>query len=606
MCGLNLIYAYHSVAPEPCERELLTTRDHMRARGPDDEGKWISEDGRCAFAHRRLAIIDLDHRAAQPMVSRCGRYAIVFNGEIYNYRELREELLRDGHQLRTESDTEVLLELFAREGVEAFARLVGMFALAIRDEREKTVWLARDTYGIKPLYYADDGWTLRAASQVKALVAGGGVSNDPEPAGLVGFYLWGSVPEPFTLYQEIRAVPPGHFVKVGLLGPEVAEPFLPLESLYRISEPSEPDASVIRDALLSSVRRHLVADVPVGLFLSAGIDSSALLAAVHALDPDRAAEMTAVTLGFEEYRNSANDEVPLARQIADKYGACHSVRMVGGEEFQADLPQILEAMDQPSIDGINTWFVSKAAHEAGLKVVLSGVGGDELFAGYPSFRDVPRWRARMMLPARIPGAGLAWQAAMTALGPKLGANPKLAGLLRHGGTWAGAYMLRRGLFLPHELKTLLDPDLLERGLERLKAQGAMNSIIRSAPKNPVARVSLMESALYMRNQLLRDADWASMAHSLELRTPLVDVELLRAIAPIQPSLDGKAFLADAMELNSDVRDRPKTGFTTPVGRWIEAGESREHAVEPWVRGWARSVLPASGNSLVPCGQESQL
>ena len=603
MCGLNLIYAYHAVAPAPSERELLTTRDHMRARGPDDEGAWFSADGHCALAHRRLAIIDLDHRAAQPMKSRCGRFVIVFNGEIYNYRQLRQELLQAGVNLRTESDTEVLLELFARDGEAALSRLVGMFAFAIRDEREKTVWLARDSYGIKPLYYADDGWTVRAASQVKALVAGGAISADPEPAGLVGFYLWGSVPEPFTLYQEIRAVPPGHVVRVGELGAEQPRPFLDLPSLYRTDASRQPDVEAVRGAVLESVRRHLVADVPVGLFLSADIDSSALLAAMHAIDPERVT--TAVTLGFSEYEGTAGDEVPLARGIAARYGTDHRVRTVHAEEFHQDLPRILEAMDQPSIDGINTWFVSKAAHEAGLKVVLSGVGGDELFAGYPSFRDVPSWRARLMVPARIPGAGRAWQAVMTTLGPKLRANPKLAGLLRHGGTWAGAYMLRRGLFLPHELKALLDPQLLERGLERLNAQGAMRSLTRSAPKNPVARVSLLESALYMRNQLLRDADWASMAHSLELRTPLVDVELLRAVAPMQHALTGKDILADAMDLEPQVRNRPKTGFTTPVGRWIEAEESRGHAGEPWARGWARWVLPPGGNSQVSCGPASQ-
>lgn len=587
MCGLNLIYAYHPVAPEPSERELLKTRDHMHSRGPDDEGMWFSVDGRCAFAHRRLAIIDLDHRAAQPMVSRCGRYVIVFNGEIYNYRELREELLRDGAQLRTESDTEVLLELFVREGVAALPKLIGMFAFAIRDEHEKTVWLARDTYGIKPLYYADDGWTVRAASQVKALVAGEGVSTDPEPAGIVGFYLWGSVPEPFTLYQEIRAVPPGHVVKVGGLGPEIAEPFLNLSKLYDVAGSVEPDRDAVRAAVRDSIQRHLVADVPVGLFLSAGIDSSALLAGIHDLDPERAAATTAITLGFSEYSNSKDDEVPLARDIAARYGAHHHTRTVGEREFRADLPRFLDAMDQPSIDGINTWFVSKAAHEAGLKVVLSGVGGDELFAGYPSFRDVPKWRKRLMLPSRTPGLPMLWRALAGRLGSQFGANPKLAGLLTHGGTWAGAYLLRRGLFLPHELNTLLDPDLLARGLRRLDHHGGMHALLSSAPKNPTARVSMMESALYMRNQLLRDADWASMNHSLELRTPLVDVGLLRKVAPMQHSLSNKSVFAAAMDLAPEVRDRPKSGFTTPVAQWI--GSAVQDSTEHWARTWARRI-----------------
>lgn len=594
MCGLNLIHAYHPVAPEPTERELLATRDHMRARGPDDAGVWFSADGRCALAHRRLAIIDLDHRAAQPMVSRCGRFVMVYNGEIYNYRELRRELLKDGAELRTESDTEVVLELFAREGVKALARLVGMFALAIRDEQEKTVWLARDSYGIKPLYYADDGWTVRAASQVKALVAGGAISDDPEPAGLVGFYLWGSLPEPFTLYQEIRAVPPGHYVRVGELGPELAQPFLSLESIYRDAERVAPSADAIRHAVTASVRRHLVADVPVGLFLSAGIDSTALLAAIHAIDPERAAQTTAVTLGFADYRDTDNDEVPLARRVAERYGARHAVRMVDEAEFRTDLPRILDAMDQPSIDGINTWFVSKAAHEAGLKVVLSGVGGDELFAGYPSFRDVPRWRRRMWLPSRIPGLGRLWRGIATSLAGHTGITPKLAGLVEHGGTWAGAYLLRRGLFLPHELHELLDPALIANGLRRLRERGLIPELLRHAPADPIGRVSLLESALYMRNQLLRDADWASMAHSLELRTPLVDWKLLQAIRPMQHALAGKAILADAMGLDAEISNRPKTGFTTPVGGWTAPDSESRRRRPAWARYWCQHVARAKG------------
>jgi len=524
------------------------------------------------------------------MVSRCGRYVIAYNGEIYNYRELRRELVEGGIELRTESDTEVVLELFARDGEAAFARLVGMFALALYDRQQRSVRLARDSYGIKPLYYADDGWTVRAASQVKALIAGGGVCQDPEPAGVVGFYLWGSVPEPFTLYQDIRAVPPGHVVRVGELGAETARPFLDLPGLYNAPDREPVEADAVREALLASVRRHLVADVPVGLFLSAGIDSTALLAAIHAIDPDRARATTAVTLGFTEYEGTAGDEVPLARRVAARYGADHRVRVVDEAEFRRDLPEILAAMDQPSIDGINTWFVSKAAREAGLKVVLSGVGGDELFAGYPSFRDIPRWRRRMILPSRMPGLGRAWRGIAGTLAARPGANPKLAGLVEHGGTWAGAYLLKRGLFLPHELDDLLDPALMADGLRRLREQGAAPSLLQRGPRDPIGRVSLLESALYMRNQLLRDADWASMAHSLELRTPLVDIELLKAVRPMQHARVGKGVLARAMDLDREIANRAKTGFTTPVGRWTMSKDGHGSKSEPWARSWARRVM----------------
>ena len=586
MCGLNAIFAYHDAAPPPSERELIATREHMAARGPDGAGAWWSAEGRLALGHRRLAVIDPDPRSAQPMTSACGRHAIAFNGEIYNHAALAADLRGRGVAFRTASDTEVLLALLMREGAEGLARARGMFALAFWDGAARALWLARDSYGIKPLYLADDGWTLRAASQVRALMAGGGISRDPEPAGLAGFHLWGAVPEPFTLYRAVRAVPPGHAVRVGALGPGEARPFLPLGRLYRGAAPAPPDPGRVRAAVTESVGRHLVADVPVGLFLSAGVDSAALLAAIEAAEPGRAAETTAVTVGFGEFRGDARDEVPLAARQAGAAGARHVVRMVGEAEFRSELPRILAAMDQPSIDGINTWFVAKAAAEAGLTVALSGIGGDELFAGYPSFRAVPRWRRLLAGPARVPGLGAAWRRVAGLAGGRAG--PKIAGLLAHGGSWAGAYLLKRGLFLPHELGGLMPPGTAAEGLARLAACDPAGRLLADAPSDAVGRVSLLESGLYMRHQLLRDADWAAMAHSVEVRTPLVDVALLSAIRPMQPGLAGKAVLARAFGLPDAVAARPKTGFATPVETWMR----RAGHVPPedhWPRAWARRL-----------------
>ena len=225
MCGLNGIFAFHSAANAPAETELLATREAMRKRGPDGAGVWWSGDRRCGLGHRRLAILDLSERASQPMISEDGRLAVVFNGEIYNYPLLRKELEARGVRFRTSSDTEVLLHLYERHGEEMLHRLRGMFAFAIWDGRRRGLFLARDLYGIKPLYTANDGWTFRFASQVKALLAGGGVSKDPEPAGLVGFHLFGSVPEPFTLYREIRALPAGHSQWIDAAGPREPKPY---------------------------------------------------------------------------------------------------------------------------------------------------------------------------------------------------------------------------------------------------------------------------------------------------------------------------------------------------------------------------------------------
>src|ERR1700740_2402688 len=231
MCGINGILAYHSASSAPDKAELLATRDAMRARGPDGSGLWWSSDRRCGLGHRRLSILDLSDRASQPMASADGKLVITFNGEIYNYSALRAELEVAGASFRTTSDTEALLHLYARHGVAMVRRLRGMFAFAIWDEMRRELFLARDPYGIKPLYTANDGWAFRFASQVKALLAGGEVSRDPEPAGIAGFHLFGSVPEPFTLYRDIRALPAGHTQRVDATGPCEPRPFANLAAI---------------------------------------------------------------------------------------------------------------------------------------------------------------------------------------------------------------------------------------------------------------------------------------------------------------------------------------------------------------------------------------
>src|SRR5262249_50591607 len=301
MCGINGVFAYHFAANLPKEAELLATREAMRARGPDGAGAWWSAGRRCGLGHRRLSVIDLSDRAAQPMTSDDGCLVVVFNGEIYNYPELRAELEADGFRFRTNSDTEVLLHLYARDGTKMVDRLRGMFAFAVWDDVRRGIFLARDPYGIKPLYTANDGWTFRFASQVKGLIAGSRVSRDPEPAGLVGFHLFGSIPEPFTLYREIRALPAGHTPRMDSTGPP--KPFAtlaePLAAGARDRVPATELRQRVREAVLDSVRAHLLADVEVGIFLSGGVDSGAVLGLMR---DARQGDVRAITLAFAEFR----------------------------------------------------------------------------------------------------------------------------------------------------------------------------------------------------------------------------------------------------------------------------------------------------------------
>ncbi|MGA7792983.1 MAG: asparagine synthase (glutamine-hydrolyzing) [Candidatus Acidiferrales bacterium] len=615
MCGINGIFAFHSASSLPLETELLRTREAMHSRGPDGSGAWWSMDRRCGLGHRRLSIIDLSDRASQPMTSEDGRFVVVFNGEIYNYPQLRTELETDGAHFRTTSDTEALLHLYARHGGEMVHRLRGMFAFAIWDQVQRRLFLARDPYGIKPLYTANDGWTFCFASQVKALLAGGRVSRDPEPAGFVGFHLFGCVPEPFTLYRDVRSLPAGHTQWVDAAGPREPRPFSNLaQVLAKGSVSPVPAAEIserVRAAVFDSVRAHLLADVEVGVFLSAGVDSGAVLGCMR--DAGQR-EILAITLAFDEFRGTSEDEAPLAAHVCERYGARHVVRRLSQEEFLRDLPAILNAMDQPSIDGVNTWFVSKAAREAGLKVALSGLGGDELLGGYPSFLDVPRWRRRFGKLARLPGTGYLARQLISAVAPGLArTRPKILGILEYSGTWAGAYLLRRGLYLPTELAEVMDPEIAREGMRRLNPLGRLGANLTPDPSSDVGRICVLESAHYMRNQLLRDADWAGMAHSLEIRVPLVDFTLLGALAPVIPSLmpgAGKAVLAKAptVPLPSEIVSRAKTGFGVPTGAWMNAaaweGPVRSPVRGPDAKGvvsrrWSRTVLDGAALTKQP-------
>ncbi|PIB92155.1 asparagine synthase (glutamine-hydrolyzing) [Caulobacter sp. FWC2] len=593
MCGINGIFAYGAGVAPPQPRELLATRDHMRARGPDGEGAWWSPDGLVGLAHRRLAVIDLADRAAQPMRLPEADLTLVFNGEIYNHRELRAELEARGERFVTQSDTEVILRLYAHEGVAMLRRLRGMFALALWDGRKGGLLLARDPYGIKPLYYADDGGAFRFASQVKALMAGGGVEDTIDPAGWVGFHIFGHVPEPFTLHRNIQAAPAGTAIWVGRDG--VSAPAV-YTSLARIlAEAPPPDAplnEVLRGAALDSVRSHLLADVEVGLFLSAGVDSGALLDLMRQAGHGAP---RALTLVYPDFSGDPRDEGPLAAAMAKAQGARHVLRRVDQAEFEADLPAILSAMDQPSIDGINTWFVAKAAREQGLKVAISGVGGDELLAGYSTFQTLPRLLRRARPFTHVPGLATFTHAALSVFAPgPVRRNPKVLGVLRHARSWGGAYMLRRAVRLPAELDAIMDPEMLRTGLERLNPVDRLDGLLEPDPGCDNGRVALLESRAYLRDQLLRDADWAGMAHGVEIRTPLVDIDLFRAVAPHIAGLspgDGKRALANATELGlpMEVLKRSKTGFAIPAAHWALGPHGPDRVQS---RRWALSVAEA--------------
>lgn len=619
MCGITAIFAYDQSAPHVDERELRIIRDSMTARGPDGAGEWFGSQRRVGLGHRRLSIIDLSPAGAQPMLSADGLLAIVFNGEIYNHRELRADLERLGRTFHSHSDTEVLLHLYAQHGEPMVEKLRGMYAFAIWNERKRGLFLARDPHGIKPLYLADDGKTLRAASQVKALLAGAQIDRSPDPAGHVGFFLWGHMPEPYTLFKSIRALPAGTTLWIGSDGARRERKFCSVTKILSQAEraphpgplpigwgegaqgpgegnsqPSTPHSQALRSALRDSVAHHLIADVPVGVFLSSGLDSTT----IAALAAEQSGTLRTVTLGFEEFKGTPNDEVPLAEIVARHLHASHQTIWVTRSDFQTQRDQLFAAMDQPTIDGVNTWFVSLAARRASLKVALSGLGGDELFGGYPSYAQIPS-TVRRLKPFSAPALQPFSRAFRVIAGPVLKrlTSPKYAGVLEYSGTCSGAYLLRRGLFMPWELPEFLDPDLVREGWAELQPLVRLDETLNGL-QDPWLKVACLETCWYMRNQLLRDADWAGMAHSLEIRVPLVDVTLLRTLAPLLAG-DSRPTKRDMArtpnpQLPQSILNRPKTGFTIPVRDWLlaecpESGVQIPQSAGRGLRGWAREV-----------------
>lgn len=590
MCGIAGVYAYRETAPPVDGGELLRIRDAMEKRGPDGAGLWIAPDARVGLAHRRLAVIDTGASGAQPMATADGRLRVTFNGEIYNYRELKRELEAKGFRFQSNSDTEVLLHLYADRGADMVHALRGMYAFGIWDEAQKHLFLARDPFGIKPLYYSDHADTFRFASQVKALMRGGAIPDTMEEAGYVGFYIWGSVPEPYTLYRKIRALPAGTCMVVDANGVGASARFFDIRNEFGSArEPGD-----LLQALQESIGYHMVADVPVGAYLSAGLDSATLSALAAGAARD---DLRTITLGFREYVGTPNDETGLAQQVAERYGARHDTRWITRSDFESELDTLLAAMDQPSIDGVNTYFVSKAAASAGMKVAISGIGGDELFGGYPSFSDVPRLKRFAGAVGSSPGVSKALRRVLSPVARRF-TSPKYAGMLEYGGSYGGAYLLRRGLYMPWELTDVLDPEIAARGWEELRTLAVLEDGVRGVTTERQI-VAALEMRWYMRNQLLRDSDWAGMAHSVEIRLPYVDVPFFRAVAPLMSSSRAPSKADLALRLQPSMPDaviyRNKTGFIVPLREWCMELSAGRYA-ERGLRGWAKLVMQRSAVS----------
>ena len=722
MCGITGL-----IVSEPRQLDPGAVVERMQSslvhRGPDDRGLFVASNYRCALAHTRLSILDLSPAGHQPMglgglgtgsaehgagweregrgvrreapavggrPSTVGhqhgaRYWIVFNGEIYNYRELRKEVGAGSGELgageeqgarsreqgagheqgagsreqragereqgsevrgqkppvsgqpstvsnnawRSNTDTEVILRAYEKWGLGCLEKLRGMFAFAIWDNREQKLILARDPFGIKPLYYYQSDRFFLFASEVRPLLASGLVSRKLSQEGLISYLQFGSVQDPLTMIHGVRALMPGHCLIVKL------EDRRPKTEVFRYANDVSHQADdcipasrteaveILRAKLEESIRVHLISDVPLGAFLSGGIDSSAIVALMTRVAGQRPKTFSVV---FEESEFSEGEH---AKLVARKFGTEHREILLSEESLLDLLPNALEAMDQPTMDGINAYVISKAVRESGVTVALSGLGGDELFGGYPSFR-----RAKQLQLIGMAPFGLRKLASAVAGGFSNGSvrQRKFWDLVESDCSPTAAYAISRQLFSPADISALISGQRsggqgagsVEQGVERDHATNGMKPEFRNqtsevsqfAIRNPkseievppqaprsmlhadlVNEVSVLELTGYMANTLLRDTDQMSMAHALEVRVPFIDPVVVQYVLRLPGSwkVDGersKPLLVDALGklLPEDVWKRPKMGFTLPFERWMRSS----------LQGEVDDVL-SSGNGLANVG-----
>ena len=522
--------------------------------GPDDDGIFFDEKKHLGFGHRRLSIIDLSNNGHQPMADTGQNARITFNGEIYNYQELRNNLLKLGAQFKSATDTEVILLAYLHWGTDAFSKLRGMFTFALYDITKELTYLVRDTAGIKPLYYLAQNGALSFASEIRAFSAAG-IATEKDPNWTIRFLAFGHIPEPYTTLKNVFNLPKGHFLRW-----DHASSTYTITS-YKQSPVKDHIADVneaqqlVKDALTRAVSRQLMADAQLGVFLSGGIDSSLITLLAH---QQQKQQLKTVSVYFNE---KSYNEQSYQRIVLDKINAESFSHLVQQQDFEALFPQIMSAMDMPTTDGINSWFISKYAHEAGLKAVLSGIGADELFGGYPSFGRIKYLKhLRKIHPSVF--------STITGLLPD---QYKKLNFLASDHPWAD-YLLLRGLFSPGDIVRILGTD----------SKNVQETLFDTTPAPGLntydnEHASWLETNLYMQNQLLRDTDVMSMSHGLEVRVPFLDEDFTAVVASIDQAVrfdshQPKKLLIDSFKelLPPAIWNRPKMGFSFPLQQWMAA------------------------------------
>lgn len=597
MCGIVGILARGS---EVSEELLERATQSLAHRGPDDHGTVILRESvperiELGLGNRRLAILDLSPLGHQPMRDESTGNWLVHNGEIYNFREIRSRLESEGSQFDSQSDTEVILKAYARWGENCVAEFRGMFAFAVWDAQQHRLFIARDPMGIKPLYYYQSDRHFLFASELRTLLKTGLIRRNLSQTALLNYLAFGSVYEPDTLIEGVHALPPGHSL-TWERGTVTTRQYwdLTFDASGTRGNLAADHAGLenrVHALLEESVRMQLVSDVPVGVFLSGGIDSSSLVA-ILSHSGVRPSTFSIV------FREADYSEAEHSRAVASLFKTDHHELTVSQQDALATIPDALRAMDQPTIDGVNTYFVSQRTRAAGIKVALSGLGGDEVFGGYGSFHAVPRMERFGALWAKVPGpARKALSGAYDLIAPTSDQNRKLAALVRGNGRVVHPYFLSRMLFAP-KLRAKLVPSLSDEAARKADLP-LRESLQQTRNLDPINRVSYLESRCYMLNTLLRDSDVMSMAHGLELRVPLIDHQVAQQVMTIPGPMKmsgslPKRILVNALQgaLPDSLVQRPKRGFTLPFEHWMR------DTLKPEIESTLRRIGTAPLNGLL--------
>jgi asparagine synthase (glutamine-hydrolysing) len=559
MCGINGIVSYTAT-----EKEARINRMNQRLshRGPDDKGSWVDET--LALGHQRLSIIDLSEAGHQPMISACGRYVMVYNGEVYNFQELRKQF---AYPYRSQTDSEVLLAAWAQLGKAAVPLFEGMFAVAVWDKQERKLTLVRDRMGVKPLYYSHQNGHLVFSSEIRALLASGLAEKKLSATALVDYLRYQTVQTPATILDKVQMLSPASILEYWPDRQELKqEKYWTLRKLKPAPTGSyEEVKQEVRRLFFKAVEKRLVADVPFGAFLSGGIDSSAVVGAMSRFSDHKVKTFT-ITFAEDDY-----SEAPYARHIAEMNNTDHHEIRLSPEHFLEHLPSALSAMDHPSGDGPNTWMVSKATKEAGIDMALSGLGGDEVFCGYaifPRMVQLQKIKALWGLPG---GIRKLTGKALQAVKPGVASN-KIASLLAmQKYDFNSFYAQSRQVLSDDQIESILNFSVEENHLpvDWLDKEGWELS-----NDNLLSRVSAAEMETYMQNVLLRDSDQMSMAHALELRVPFMDHQLIEYVLALPdqikyPSTPKKLLVDSLPDLLPDyIVNRPKMGFVFPWEHWL--------------------------------------